>query len=230
MFAHESRSRQQTAPPVRQRTEPLAPAASLPVVAPKVCPCGGECPRCIMQKGISQNHDHSDHNASHHGRALPITIGNQRTPGLLSHPVAIQPKLMINQPGDQYEQEADRVAEQVMRMPDPVAAPMLRTPAGDGASLQRRCAECEEEEGEKNPTQANRLWSRVRATRCRHRGISHPIRKSRGRRAAQMRGLCRRRERVCRHTFAQRIRRANRRRWSPGTAHLAQDRAACACW
>ena len=32
---------------------------------------------------------------------------------------AIQTKLAINQPGDEYEQEADRVSEQVMRMPEP---------------------------------------------------------------------------------------------------------------
>jgi len=31
----------------------------------------------------------------------------------------LQAKLRINQPGDRYEQEADRVAEQVMRMPEP---------------------------------------------------------------------------------------------------------------
>jgi len=31
----------------------------------------------------------------------------------------IQAKLKVNQPGDVYEQEADRVAEQVMRMPEP---------------------------------------------------------------------------------------------------------------
>jgi len=30
--------------------------------------------------------------------------------------LSIQPKLKINEPGDKYEQEADRVAEQVMRM------------------------------------------------------------------------------------------------------------------
>lgn len=30
----------------------------------------------------------------------------------------IQPKLNVSQPGDVYEQEADRVAERVMRMPD----------------------------------------------------------------------------------------------------------------
>lgn len=35
---------------------------------------------------------------------------------------AIQTKLAINKPGDEYEQEADRVAEQVMRMPEPQRA------------------------------------------------------------------------------------------------------------
>jgi hypothetical protein len=33
--------------------------------------------------------------------------------------IALQAKLAINKPGDEYEQEADRVAEQVMRMPEP---------------------------------------------------------------------------------------------------------------
>ena len=35
---------------------------------------------------------------------------------------AMQPKLVINEPGDEYEQEADRVADQVMRMPWPAGA------------------------------------------------------------------------------------------------------------
>lgn len=34
-------------------------------------------------------------------------------------PPAIQPKLTISQPNDPYEQEADRVADEVMRMPEP---------------------------------------------------------------------------------------------------------------
>ena len=34
-------------------------------------------------------------------------------------PKTIQTKLIISQPNDRYEQEADRVAEQVMRMPEP---------------------------------------------------------------------------------------------------------------
>lgn len=37
---------------------------------------------------------------------------------------AIQAKLKVSQPNDKYEQEADRVAEQVMRMPEP---PVQRT-------------------------------------------------------------------------------------------------------
>ena len=41
--------------------------------------------------------------------------------GGVSHscPPRIQAKLIVNEPGDKYEQEADRVAEQVMRMPEP---------------------------------------------------------------------------------------------------------------
>ncbi len=34
-------------------------------------------------------------------------------------PAKVQPKLKIGRPGDKYEEEADRVAEQVMRMPEP---------------------------------------------------------------------------------------------------------------
>ncbi len=58
---------------------------------------------------------------------------------------AIQPKLSINQPNDVYEQEADAVADQVMRMKDT----SLHTGGFFKPSLsqiQRKCAECEEEE------------------------------------------------------------------------------------
>lgn len=39
----------------------------------------------------------------------------------IHHPAAgsIQTKLAINKPGDSYEQEADRITEQVMRTPEP---------------------------------------------------------------------------------------------------------------
>ncbi len=59
---------------------------------------------------------------------------------------ALQTKLAINEPGDSYEQEADRVSEQVMRMPEP--------------RVQRTCAcggpeECEE--CGKNPPSLQRM-------------------------------------------------------------------------
>ncbi len=44
---------------------------------------------------------------------LQKTVGNQAVGRL------IQAKLKIGQPGDKYEQEADRVADEVMRMPEP---------------------------------------------------------------------------------------------------------------
>jgi hypothetical protein len=53
----------------------------------------------------------------------------------------IQAKLSISQPNDPDEQEADRVADQVMRMTEP-AAPTLSKVALNDAPLQRKCAEC----------------------------------------------------------------------------------------
>jgi hypothetical protein len=58
----------------------------------------------------------------------------------------IQPKLTISTPGDRGEQEADRVAEAVMRMPDPQAGGSLaRIQTGGTATVQRLCQECEQE-------------------------------------------------------------------------------------
>ena len=48
---------------------------------------------------------------------LQRTIGNQAVGRLLKAGV-LQAKLKISQPNDVYEQEADRAAEQVMRMPE----------------------------------------------------------------------------------------------------------------
>ena len=49
---------------------------------------------------------------------LQRTAGNQAVQALVRSG-ALQAKLRIGQPGDKYEQEADRVAEKVMRMPEP---------------------------------------------------------------------------------------------------------------
>ena len=62
---------------------------------------------------------------------LQRTIGNQAVSRLIRSK-AVQAKLRIGQPGDVYEQEADRVADEVMRMPEP--------------EMQRQVEEEEEEE------------------------------------------------------------------------------------
>ena len=73
--------------------------------------------------------------------------GNQAILRTLSHsrPV-IQTKLTVNKPGDEYEQEADRVADQVMRMTAPVSIQRKCSSRAEEEKLQRKCAECEEEE------------------------------------------------------------------------------------
>jgi uncharacterized protein DUF4157 len=43
-----------------------------------------------------------------------MALGDGLPPGLM-----LQTKLTVNTPGDRYEQEADRISEQVMRMPEP---------------------------------------------------------------------------------------------------------------
>lgn len=75
---------------------------------------------------------------------LPHALGNQ------AFGQFIQAKLQISQPGDQYEQEADRVAEHVMRMPDQTA-PIEMGGLPQISRLQRKCAQCEEEEIQRQP-------------------------------------------------------------------------------
>jgi len=55
-----------------------------------------------------------------------------------------QPKLSVNQPGDVYEQEADAMADKVMRMGDtPSTQPFFKP---SYLTVQRKCQHCEEEE------------------------------------------------------------------------------------
>ena len=89
-----------------------------------------------------QHHTQSHHSVSSarpdHANTQPAPVwapaltrqqawGNQALQRLL-RTRAIQAKLTVNQPSDPYEQEADRVAEQVMRMPDNPADPAEATP------------------------------------------------------------------------------------------------------
>jgi outer membrane protein OmpA-like peptidoglycan-associated protein len=66
----------------------------------------------------------------------------------------IQAKLTITQPGDAHEQEADRVADAVMRTPSPATPEQSIArvkPSIAGPTAQRKCTDCEEER-KKNAT------------------------------------------------------------------------------
>lgn len=97
-------------------------------------------------------------------RKTQPAFSNQAALQMLSPSILrLQPKLTINQPGDRYEQEADRVAEDVMRTPDPKGAHSMST-AATGDQLQRKCAcsgsgteceKCKQEEGVLQRTATN---------------------------------------------------------------------------
>src|SRR5215207_8559702 len=63
----------------------------------------------------------------------------------------IQPKLTINNPNDEYEREADAVADKVMRMENP-GIQLKPLPV---TSVQRKCTHCKEEE--KKPVQRKKM-------------------------------------------------------------------------
>jgi hypothetical protein len=102
---------------------------------------------------------------SHHHKAmtphesiihLQRTIGNQAVLRLMrTHnlgidfaTIPIQPKLKVSQPNDRYEQEADRVAEQVMNMPiSDSVAPMS---TAKELNIDRKCSACEMMKEEKD--------------------------------------------------------------------------------
>lgn len=77
------------------------------------------------------------------GFEIPVSL--PLATSLPSAPV-VQTKLKIGEPNDKFEQEADRVAEQVMRIPESQA--LKRTAISGSTSpprLQRVCRECEDE-------------------------------------------------------------------------------------
>ncbi len=68
---------------------------------------------------------------------LQRTIGNRAVERLIRSGV-LQAKLKISQPGDIYEQEADRVSEQVMRMPEPALALKRSCPFAKSSSCKEK--------------------------------------------------------------------------------------------
>ena len=96
----------------------------------------------MLQKAVKPNATHEGHKppaAANGGRANGSAAGlwTRALPAL-----PLQAKLTVNQPGDIYEQEADRVAAQVMRMPDPAAGVVRRCACGGVADESGECPAC----------------------------------------------------------------------------------------
>lgn len=130
---------------------------------------------------------------SHPVLQLQQQLGNQAVQRLLNSK-RIQAKLTIGAPNDKYEQEADRVADQIMHMPEPTATEQshgdlsLQSPV-----IQRMCPECteqinrailnedKEEEDEKLlqakevPGQMPQMSNEVESTINSLRGGGHPL-------------------------------------------------------
>ncbi len=103
----------------------------------------------------SERTDSKESNNSDHDVLSPlyahsfgkVQVGSQSVN--LSSPPRIQTKLKIGSPNDKYEQEADQVAEQIMRMPDPQVNKKTQVSGNSQTPhIQRMCTECEEEEEE----------------------------------------------------------------------------------
>lgn len=82
---------------------------------------------------------------SPHSSVQPVlqfqrSIGNQAVQSLLRSG-RLQAKLEVSQPGDIYEQEADRIADQRMRMPEPSLQSIQKKPCG-GCTPSAPCPEC----------------------------------------------------------------------------------------
>ncbi len=101
------------------------------------------------------NRSHATPSPAHAGQTATSTLsaparrraggggpGNQAIQRLLRDG-AIRAKLTVSQTGDRFEQEADRVAETVMRMPGPAATAVAAS--GPPLRIQRACPACEEE-------------------------------------------------------------------------------------
>ena len=112
---------------------------------------------------------------------------------------AIQTKLEINQPGDVYEQEADYVSEQVLRVPEPQLQRVCA--CGNNTTAGGECSECRKkrlglqaklkvnEPGDIYEREADRIADQVMATPA-HSAVSGPPRIQRFAGKATRAGSC----------------------------------------
>jgi len=86
--------------------------------------------RTIGNQGVARLLQSKKQDPDHgllHTAPIPFDRKFSRIPAGGGASVGIQPKLSVNAPGDIYEREADRVADQVMRKPEP----QLQSPSAD---------------------------------------------------------------------------------------------------
>ena len=92
-----------------------------------------------MQTFIKSNNSPKFHDAVKAGGASNKAVNNILRAG-------VKPKLKIGAVNDPAEVEADRVADQVMRMPAPVNYRPAISNGNSGDTIQRKCTECGDEE------------------------------------------------------------------------------------
>jgi hypothetical protein len=101
-------------------------------------------------------------------QSCPLSAGPRACPfGGACHacPTQVRTKLAIGQLGDEYEQEADRVAEQVMRMPDSPAREATQfVGRTEDIHIQRACPKCGDEDEEIKTLQAKSLPGSIPVT------------------------------------------------------------------
>ncbi len=108
-----------------------------------------------------------------------LALGLQSSDTALRRPATpgLQFKLTINQPGDEDEQEADRVSEQVMRMTGPGSATtgsLQRKCACGGSGQAGECDECRQEQGPLVQRRATRETGSVEAPPNVHEVLGSP--------------------------------------------------------
>jgi hypothetical protein len=120
---------------------PISPPISPPISALEKA---AESDVRFRPKHAAYERDNATASKVNENSAIPEVAGNLATQRLLRSGV-IQPKFAINQPGDLYEQEADRIAAHVTGMPEPG---LQRTCAGceTGATV---CPQCEKEKAQR---------------------------------------------------------------------------------
>jgi len=102
--------------------------------------------------------------------SLQQTIGNREVQRLIRSG-KIQAKLTIDKPNDKYEQEADRMADRVMKMPEPG-----RSLVNDHPPLFQKksvCPECPEKEKIQTKPLAEQITPLVQQTRAKNSDTKH---------------------------------------------------------